>query len=185
MHQLDDITDICFACGTGGTAAGLAIANYLYSQQQHNDAGDDKRVPRRPAVRLHAISVCDNADYFYRHVQQIMSSYGLPDDLNARSILNVIDGYKAPGYAKSLPVHLELIRQVASSTGVVLDPVYTGKALYGMLKEIDKIGNNVFAGNKLLFIMTGGVFANFDGRWNDQTLLSAAQRSSHMQICRE
>jgi D-cysteine desulfhydrase len=38
---------------------------------------------------------------------------------------------------------------------MVLDPVYTGKAFFGMLAEID---NGNLAGKNILFVHTGGIF---------------------------
>ena len=46
---------------------------------------------------------------------------------------------------------------VANSTGIILDPTYTGKAAYGLTKEL---ANNLdmFKGRRVLFLHTGTVF---------------------------
>ena len=63
------------------------------------------------------------------------------------------------GYAISRPEELEFIQSVASSEGLVLDPVYTGKAMYGLYNEIKE--GNVPSGSNVLFIHTGGLFGLF------------------------
>ena len=73
--------------------------------------------------------------------------------------LALIDGYAGRGYAKSRPEELASIRLVAKTEGIILDPVYSGKAMHGLLTEIRK---GVFApGQRILFIHTGGLFGVF------------------------
>ena len=43
---------------------------------------------------------------------------------------------------------------VASETGVILDTLYTGKTMLGMLSEM-KVNPHRFRGNRILFINTG------------------------------
>ena len=43
---------------------------------------------------------------------------------------------------------------VASSTGVMLDPVYTGKAALGLVKELQN-SSDTFKGKRILFLHTG------------------------------
>ncbi|MDZ7271576.1 MAG: D-cysteine desulfhydrase family protein, partial [candidate division KSB1 bacterium] len=51
------------------------------------------------------------------------------------------------------------ICEVARAEGVLLDPVYTGKAMYGL---VDQIRQGRFRpGEKVLFIHTGGAFDLF------------------------
>ena len=55
-------------------------------------------------TRLHAICVCDNADFFYHRIDEELQGYGLTTDkdgkpLNARDLVNIVDGYKGKGYA--------------------------------------------------------------------------------------
>ncbi|KAL8580934.1 hypothetical protein ACOMHN_039634 [Nucella lapillus] len=138
--------DLVFPCGSGGTAAGLAIANYLSGSN----------------LRLHGISVSDNAAYFYQHVEECLEALGL-GHLKARDLLRVVDGYKGRGYGLSTTQELEFIHQVAMKTSVVLDPVYTGKATLGMVTEMNN-HPEAFEGRRVLYIHTGGMFGLFDGR---------------------
>ena len=73
--------------------------------------------------------------------------------------LHLIDGYVGRGYALSTPEELDLIRHVASREGILLDPVYTGKAFNGMIQTLKK--NPSAFGQRVLFLHTGGVFALF------------------------
>jgi D-cysteine desulfhydrase len=60
------------------------------------------------------------------------------------------------GYALTRPEGLALIREVARTEGVVLDPVYTGKAFYGMAHELAKDQRRF--GKRIIFMHTGGIF---------------------------
>jgi D-cysteine desulfhydrase len=51
---------------------------------------------------------------------------------------------------------------VASRESILLDPVYTGKALHGLASEISR--GTFKKGEKILFIHTGGVFGLFPYR---------------------
>ncbi|OGV45494.1 MAG: hypothetical protein A2X46_00390 [Lentisphaerae bacterium GWF2_57_35] len=137
------LTDIVFACGSGGTAAGLSLG-----------------VKRSGwPVRVHAVNVCLHADYFHKKVASIVQGMGAeysPDDLD------IMDGYVGLGYAKSRPEELLLMRDVARATGVILDPVYTGKAFFGLWNELSQAGRARFKGAKILFIHTGGLFGLYE-----------------------
>ena len=62
--------------------------------------------------------------------------------------------YVGPGYALPTPEMMEAVGLVARAEGVLLDPVYTGKAMAGL---IDLIRKGVFRkGQTVVFIHTGG-----------------------------
>ena len=63
------------------------------------------------------------------------------------------------GYAKSRPEELATIRDVARADGVVLDPVYTGKAFHGVVTELR--ANPRRFGDAIAFVHTGGMFGLF------------------------
>ena len=68
--------------------------------------------------------------------------------------INIDDNYIGEGYAIPDESTLNAIKLAGSSEGIVLDPVYTGKAFAGLIDYIKcgKIGNK----EKVLFIHTGG-----------------------------
>jgi D-cysteine desulfhydrase len=73
--------------------------------------------------------------------------------------IEIIDGYVGSGYGKAGSQELSLIREVARSEGILLDPVYTGKAFYGMSRELER--NPKVFGDRIVFIHTGGIFGLF------------------------
>ncbi|XP_070172824.1 uncharacterized protein [Littorina saxatilis] len=143
---LDNFDDLVFACGSGGTATGLALGNYLTNGK----------------LRLHAIAVSDNATYFYDHCDETLAEVGMAH-LNSRDLMRVIDGHKGKGYGISTEDELEFIQQVAMETAILLDPVYSGKTALGMVREIHN-NPGAFQGRRVLFLHTGGIFGLFDGR---------------------
>jgi len=66
------------------------------------------------------------------------------------------------GYAKSRREEFALMSHIAQLEGILLDPVYTGKAMYGLADQIKK--GRFRKGQKILFIHTGGIFGLFPFR---------------------
>lgn len=137
---------IVLATGSGGTYSGLWLANKL----QKNPAD------------IYAIIVGSDAEYFNSRIPEILheSMKYLDVDIPVtKEDINIIDGYVGRGYALSSPEELEFISYLARLEGVILDPVYTGKAMYGLSKEIKK---GTFKDYKnILFIHTGGLYGLF------------------------
>jgi len=71
----------------------------------------------------------------------------------------VMDGYAGPGYGQLDPATVETIRRVASLEGILLDPVYTGKAMTGLL-DLARRGRWK-EGETIIFLHTGGIPALF------------------------
>ncbi len=67
--------------------------------------------------------------------------------------------YAAPKYGVPSPGCRDAIRRLARTEGILLDPVYTGKAFAGMLDLIEKgqLGSN----EPIIFLHTGGLPALF------------------------
>ena len=109
-----------------------------------------------------AFNVCDDEAYFVNKIRQDFGDweerYNAPLE-TAQLPINVIDGYVGPGYARATPEVFETISHVARTEGVILDPVYTGKAFHAMLQEIAR---GRFKDSKdIVFIHTGGIYGNF------------------------
>jgi D-cysteine desulfhydrase len=63
------------------------------------------------------------------------------------------------GYAVPTEAGLEAIRLLARSEGVLTDPVYTGKALAGLVRDAR---DGVYSrGDSVIFLHTGGVPSDF------------------------
>jgi D-cysteine desulfhydrase len=140
-------TTIIHATGSGGTAAGMILG---------------ARLARLPA-RVVTFNVCDDRDYFVRAIgdicEQLITAYHLHVDFDRERDIHIIDGYVGRGYAISQPEELTLICSLARTEGIFLDPVYTGKAFYGMVQEL-KRDPGCF-GERVVFIHTGGIFSLF------------------------
>ncbi|GLS26490.1 D-cysteine desulfhydrase family protein [Marinibactrum halimedae] len=141
---------ILCATGSGGTQAGLT-------------AGVNEYFPE--AVRVIGMAVCDDRAYFQNKTQSDLLKwkhrYGVKVDINSLSI-ETNDEFIGPGYAKAYPDMLETLRMVAKMEGVVLDPVYTGKAMHGLIKLIEQ--GEWTAGQDIIFVHTGGIYGLFPFR---------------------
>lgn len=68
----------------------------------------------------------------------------------------VVDGsHRGPGYGIPTDAMREAVRLIARTEGVLLDPVYSGKAFAGLLHDIR--AGHYRPGDAVLFLMTGGV----------------------------
>ena len=154
---------VALATGSAGTAAGLALGLHLAGSR----------------TRVIAFSVCDDPGYFYsevqKHVDELWGGGGIEENgppPRARDIITVVQA-KGSGYAISRPEELKFLRDVASSSGILLDPVYTGKAVRALFEEIAAASSNSssdekpddesnsnfdWRGKKVLFLHTGGLF---------------------------
>lgn len=141
-QDLSNYQHVVVTTGSGGTMSGLAIGNYL--------AGCP--------IKLHAVAVCDTPDYFYDHLDEMLSKVQLDGETRARDLVHVVQG-KGLGYAKSTESELQFIKQVAEETGVLLDPVYSCKGVLGMVKMAEE---GTFGTGRVLFVHTGGVFGLYE-----------------------
>ncbi|GMG88275.1 D-cysteine desulfhydrase family protein [Biformimicrobium ophioploci] len=140
---------IVCATGSGGTQAGLTLGFHL--------AGSDTQVT--------GYAVCDDEQYFLdkvaEDVEHWQSLYSVSADLCGMQV-NVNADYIGPGYGVAGEDVFSTIRELAALEGIVLDPVYTGKAFHGLLRDIE-LGR--YEGCRdLVFIHTGGLFGLFPQR---------------------
>ena len=137
---------IILAVGSGGTHSGLLLASKILEY----------------AGKIYGVNVCDNAEHFKNEIYKILHESMQYIDVNlhfAKDDIHIIDGYVGRGYALSRPEELQFIYDFAKLEGIILDPVYTGKAMYGLVEEIKK-GSFKDCEN-ILFIHTGGAFGLF------------------------
>ena len=152
LQQIDnkglEITDIVHACGSGGTAAGLSLGLHLADSP----------------IRVHPVNVCWDPPHFYKRMSDIFADMGtgtVAAVLEPSELVDMLDGYVGLGYAKSRPQEISLLIDTAKETGVILDPVYTGKAFFGLVNEL-AASRGRFRGNSVLFVHTGGLFGLYD-----------------------
>lgn len=147
-HGIDPKHIIC-ATGSGGTQAGLTVGVAAY--------GIDAQV--------WGVNVCDDEAWFVNKVNSDLQNwerrYQTGIDLDCLSV-KVIDGYVGPGYAQADDEIYRCIADVAATEGLVLDPVYTAKAFFGMLDQLQK-GHFGSTGD-IVFVHTGGVYGLFPQR---------------------
>ncbi len=137
---------VVHACGSGGTSAGLILG--------------------RKALGLSApifgVNVCDDEAYFKERIAGILSDaaeqYAPSLSFSEDDVL-ILDGHVGPGYAENTEEDFEIIRRLARTEGLFLDPVYSVKAMKGMLKELK--GGRLAGMKRILFIHTGGIFGLF------------------------
>ncbi len=137
---------VVHAMGSGGTTAGLVTGCLAHGARW----------------RVVGVPVCDDGAYFRARVRSIregLVSFGGPSPEDDGP-LEIIEGYQGRGYGLSTPDELAWIRDFCRLEGILLDPCYTGKAFYGLHQEILK--GRFPAGTRILFLHTGGIFANFD-----------------------
>lgn len=126
---------IVHACGSGGTAAGTALGAALHGV----------------ASSVLAMAVCDDAAYFERVTARLIAqARPLLGAAAVAPALRIVDAYKGPAYAVATQEQHRFIGDVARACGLVLDPVYTGKALYGLSQLPSKP-------KSALFLHTGGL----------------------------
>lgn len=158
----NNIDHIVFACGSGGTAAGIAVGIALAYGALEPDS------QQLPIPKVHAIGVCDSPDYFYSFVAEIAEDMGLvlPSGMSAEEFLRqhmIVHQGKNLGYAVSTDEELDFICNFAQDTGVVLDPVYSGKSLYNFVFDVMQGAHSEsFKGSNVIFIHTGGSLGMYD-----------------------
>jgi D-cysteine desulfhydrase len=145
----DNPITIVYACGSGGTGAGLVLGWKLLGLSALG-------------IRVAGIAVCDDRAYFVDSIGKICGDFEERWQLDAHvtpSDIDILDGHVGLGYAKSRPEELQTIRDVCRSDGIVLDPVYTGKAFHGVVTELKKDPKRF--GSAVAFVHTGGMFGLF------------------------
>jgi len=134
---------VVMATGSAGTAAGLALGLHLSGSP----------------TKVRAYCVCDDPEYFYAEIQRHLDELcgGGTATPKAQDIVTVVQA-RGSGYAISRPEELDFLRSVAaSSPGVLLDPVYTGKAAKQFFDDVANEESS-WRGKKVLFLHTGGLF---------------------------
>jgi 1-aminocyclopropane-1-carboxylate deaminase len=116
---------ICCCVGTGGTIAGII-----------NSAKPHQKIIGFPALR---------GDFLKEEIRKFAINENW----------ELCPEYHFGGYAKTAPELIDFMNSFFKQTGIPLDPIYTGKMVYGV---IDLVAKNYFPdGSKILMIHTGGL----------------------------
>ncbi len=138
-----NISSVVVASGSAGTHAGLAV-------------GLEQLMPESELIGVTVSrSVADQLPKVVNLQQAIAKEL----ELTASAEILLWDDYFAPGYGVPNDEGMEAVKLLARLEGILLDPVYTGKAMAGL---IDGISQKRFKDEgPILFIHTGGAPALF------------------------
>jgi len=136
---------IVSATGSGGTQAGLTAGSIVHKFH----------------APVKGYAVCDNRDYFNNKVcadyASARSVYPQLPDINLSP--DTCDDYIGSGYGLASDAVYQRIAELARLEGIVLDPVYTGKAFFGLCADLRA---GVYADSSdIIFVHTGGIFGIF------------------------
>ena len=89
----------------------------------------------------------------FRLAIETSAHVGIPTPVQREAVI-CFEEYVGPGYAQPTPEMVEAVQLVAKTEGILLDPVYTGKAVAGLM---DLIRKGIFKKNDhILFVHSGG-----------------------------
>ena len=131
------------ASGSGGTHAGLCAGMYAMGNP----------------IKIVGISTRQPQDAQESHIHELGEKtlnyvLGTTDTELPKDTVVVKDEYVGPGYSLPTSEMEEAVTLFARTEGILLDPVYTGKAAAGL---IDLVRNDYFPkGSNVMFLHTGG-----------------------------
>jgi 1-aminocyclopropane-1-carboxylate deaminase/D-cysteine desulfhydrase-like pyridoxal-dependent ACC family enzyme len=135
-----------YASAAGATGAGLALGRSVFGLSA--------------PVRL----ICpirwpwDVREDMAQVANQAAVLLGLPHRLSAKDI-EASEDYIGPSYGQITPEGWEALRLLARSEGILLDPVYTSKAMAALIADVRQ--QRVAPGKVVVFVHTGGTPAVF------------------------
>ena len=141
FEQALKMDHVVCASGSTGTHAGLVTGFY----------GNNSNIP------VIGINVSrkkqQQEEMVYRLVKQTAAHVGIDAVIPQDAVL-CFDEYVGPGYSRPTPQMAEAVRLLARLEGILMDPVYTGKAMAGL---IDLVRKGYFKKEEnILFVHTGG-----------------------------
>jgi len=145
----ESLTHIVFASSSGGTQAGLTVGKSLFGWKGKLigigiDKGASGDVPF--------------AEYVLHLANATAERLGVPSRFSASDLI-IRDDYLGGGYGVVGELERRAIRMVAETEGILLDPVYTGRAMGGLIDMIER--GELSRGHSVLFWHTGGTPALF------------------------
>jgi D-cysteine desulfhydrase len=145
-HQSEGVVDfaaVVVASGSAGTHAGLAVGlEHLL-----------------PETELVGVTVSRQIEAQLPLVERLRQSLAETLEVQAKAPITLWDDYFAPRYGEPNDEGMAAVKLLARLEGILLDPVYTGKAMAGLLDGVSQ--NRFRREGPLLFIHTGGAPALF------------------------
>lgn len=138
-----------FASSSGGTQAGLTLGNDLHHLNINLiPVGIDKSETQGLSLEEAVLNIVNEG----KSLLNIKKEYTLSD-------VKINNDYNEAGYGIITKNETEAIKVLAQNEGIILDPVYTGRAFYAMMDYLNK--NKISKNANVLFWHTGGFPANF------------------------
>jgi len=132
---------IISASGSGGTHGGLVTGLCALNSTIETIGINVRREKEAQEKKVNKV------------VTDTISFLGLSMDL-PENLVVCNDNYFPPGYSRPNPEMVEAVKLLASLEGILLDPVYTGKSMAGLIGLVRK--GNIKKDQNVLFIHTGG-----------------------------
>lgn len=90
-------------------------------------------------------------DFIHQEVKDLLHQYQI-DPVCAYDTISL---YHFGGYGKFKPELIEFMQRFTTTTGIPLDPVYTGKMMFGLMDMSQK--GEIPEGSEILALHTGGL----------------------------
>lgn len=95
----------------------------------------------------------DQANAVWELAKETAERVGVKEKIS-KELVQVLDKYVGPGYSLPTNEMVEAVQLLARTEGILLDPVYTGKAMSGLVGMIRE--GKLTKGQNVLFLHTGG-----------------------------
>src|SRR5690606_18801450 len=112
-------------------------------------------------VKINAVSVLYAPEVLEGKIRHILENFitkYAPDLKLPDHQLEIIGGYSAEGYKQITGEKVAVLKDFAINTGIIFDPVYTGKAFFAFQERCIAASEKKNA----LFLHTGGLFGVFE-----------------------
>ena len=145
MDQANNIgvafDSLVHATGSAGTQAGLVVGLYG-ARSQIPVYGMGVRAPKAA-----------QEERVYKLAVETAELLGVPGCVQREDVFANCD-YVGPGYGKPTPSMIEAVTMLARLEGILLDPVYSGKGMAGLIDLCRK--GHFMKGQNVVFLHTGG-----------------------------
>ena len=128
------------ASGSAGTHAGLVVGLHANNAQLPLTGVSVRRPVSEQIPLVHGLAV--------------KTAHLLGVEAPAEAAIVVDDRWVGPGYSLPTEEMIQAVRTLARLEGVLLDPVYTGKAMAGLIGQV--MEERYKPGENVLFLHTGG-----------------------------
>jgi D-cysteine desulfhydrase len=152
------------ASGSGGTHSGL-VAGMFALRSSVTVVGISTRHPEAKQTEL----IHDLAQ------RVLVTATGDDSLVLPKSAVTVLDSYVGEGYSLPTDAMKEAVTLFARLEGILLDPVYTGKAAAGL---VDLVRKGELKGN-VLFLHTGGAPSLYHYQPLDDSVVGVARNEMH------